>query len=237
MSPDEQPTFPPLLRGEEVTGGMDPFAKAVASAALGCDPGLVCWARDEQAMRAAIVFAPEEPLVKAMGAVFAVALGVGDAIGALGPPEVALHYLWPDIVKVNGGTCGRLRAAASTTNPAAVPDWLVVGLTVDYAWEGEIDEPGRDPERTVLCEEGCVEVTPLRLLESWSRHTLVWVHRLMAEGFEPLHAAWRERAWRMGEEFEPGAVFLGLDEHGGMILRRGRETELRPLTSMLEDLS
>ena len=43
---DETPTFPPLLRGEETLHGMDPFAKAVASATLGTNPGLICWARD-----------------------------------------------------------------------------------------------------------------------------------------------------------------------------------------------
>lgn len=235
-SADEAPIFPPLLRGEELASGIDPFARAVAAAALGAEPGLVTWVRDPLAMRAAIVLAPEEPLERAVGAVFAVALGLGDAIGALAPPEVAVHYVWPDLLKVNGGICGYLRAAAASRDPAAVPEWLVVGVEAAYA-RGDDAEPGRNPAYTVLVEEGCAEVTPLRLLESWSRHMLVWIHRLMADGFAPLHAAWCERAWGLGEEIEDGVRFIGLDEHGGMILRRGAATELRPLTAMLEDLS
>lgn len=236
MSADVPPTFPPLLRGEEATSGMDPFAKAVAQAALGVEPGLVVWARDETALRAALLLAPEMPLARAMGATLAVALGLGDALGALAPPETAVHYGWPNVIKVNGGNCGTLRAAASTADPATEPDWLVVGVHVDYLLAG-MDEPGHTPEQTCLAAEGCIEVTPPLLLESWSRHTLVWINRWLDDGFRPLHHAWRERAWNLGRELPEGGVFLGLDELGGMLIRTGRGTELRPLTIMLEDLS
>jgi len=240
MTLDEAPTFPPLMRGEQTPPGMDPFAKAVAQAALGTDPGLVTWARDEAAMRAALVLAPEAPLERAITVTFAVALGLGDALGALGPPEVAVHYVWPATIKVNGGDCGRLRAAASTTDPAAEPDWLVVGVHLDYLLptdDDRGDDPGRTPEQPCLVEEGCGEVTPPLLLESWARHGLVWINRWLDEGFRPLHDAWRERAWNLGEPLAEGGLFVGLDETGGMLVRTGRTTELRPLTSMLEDLS
>ncbi len=243
--PDETPSFPPLLKGEETLPGMDPFAKAVASAALGTDPGLVCWARDATALRAALVLAPEAPLERAIGITFAVALGLGDALGALAPPEVAVHYVWPGTFKVNGADCGSMRAAASTSEPAAVPDWLVIGIEIPYlrppSGPGADDEPGRRPDQTCLSEEGCIEVTPLMLLESWSRHTLVWINRWLDDGFQPLHAAWRERAWEMGEDLPDdssgGGTFMGLDELGGMLVKTGTTTEIRPLTAMLEDLS
>jgi biotin-(acetyl-CoA carboxylase) ligase len=240
MTPDEQPSFPPLLKGEETLPGMDPFAKAVASAALGTDPGLICWARDETAMRAALVLAPEAPLERAIGISFAVALGLGDALGALAPPEVAVHYVWPGAFKVNGADCGTMRAAASTTDPAVVPDWLVIGVEMPYLRPSET-EPGYRPGQTCLIEEGCIEVRPLNLLDSWSRHTLVWINRWLDDGFQPLHAAWRERAWEMGEDLpgdsSGGGTFMGLDELGGMLVKTARSTEIRPLTTLLEDLS
>jgi biotin-(acetyl-CoA carboxylase) ligase len=232
----DEPSFPPLLRGEETMPGMDPFAKAVASAALGTDPGLVCWARDETAFRAAMVLAPEAPLERAMGITFAIALGLGDALGALAPPEVAVHYLWPRGIKINGADCGSLRVAASTTDPAVEPDWLVVGVEVPYL-QPDIADPGKHPDQTCLVEEGCIDVTPLRLLESWSRHSLVWINRYLQDGFQPLHAAWRERAWEMGGALPDGGIFVGIDEQGGMLVKTARSTELRPLSSMLEDLS
>ena len=236
MRAEEAPSFPPLLRGEETPHGMDPFAKAVASAALGTDPGLICWARDETALRAALVLAPEAPLVRAVGISFAVALGLGDALGALAPPEVAVHYVWPAGFKVNGADCGQMRAAASTTDPAVEPDWLVIGVDMPYLPPSS-DEPGRRPDRTCLIDEGCIDVTPLALLESWSRHTLVWINRWLDDGFQPLHAAWRERAWGVGEKLPDGGLFVGIDEYGGMLVKTAKSTELRPLTTMLEDLS
>jgi biotin-(acetyl-CoA carboxylase) ligase len=236
VTADEAPTFPPLLRGEECVPGLDPFTKAVASAALGTDPGLICWSRDPSRFNAALVLAPEAPLERAAGIIFAVALGLGDALGALAPPEVAVHYVWPGGIKVNGADCGRLRAAAATDDPRAEPDWLVVGVEIPYLPEpGSI--PGARPDQTCLAEEGCIDVTPLLLLESWSRHSLVWINRWLGDGFAPLHAAWRDRAWGIGEDLPGGGTFVGLDELGGQLVKTSRSTELRPLTVMLEDLS
>lgn len=235
-SSDEQPGFPPLLRGEETVSGLDPFQKAVASAALGTNPGLICWSRDDAALRAALVLAPEAPLRRAVGISFAVALGLGDSLGALAPPEVAFHFVWPDRFKVNGADCGAMRAAASTAEPDAEPDWLVIGVEVPYL-PASGDEPGKRPDETCLIAEGCIDVKPLTLLESWSRHTLVWINRWLDDGFQPLHAAWRERAWGVGEELPGGGLFVGIDELGGMLVKTAATTELRPLTAMLEDLS
>jgi biotin-(acetyl-CoA carboxylase) ligase len=231
---DETPSFPPLLRGLEVARGQDPFTKAVAEAALGADPGLLVWARRADRMDAALVLAPEAPLGDALSIALAAALGLGDALGALAPPEVAVHFVWPGGFRVNGAVCGQMRAAASTEDAEAEPDWLVIGITVPFLPETETDDPGLAPDRTCLWEEGCSEITPHALLESWSRHTLVWINTWMDEGLAPLHAAWTARAWKMGEPLPVGGVFMGLDEHGNQLVRLPERTELRPLTLLLE---
>ncbi|MDT8344554.1 MAG: biotin/lipoate--protein ligase family protein, partial [Thermohalobaculum sp.] len=100
------PTFPPLLRGEEAPNGADPLRQAVAVAAGGTAPGLIVWQVAAGRLSAAVVLAPEQPLAQAMGGAFAVALGLGDALGALAPPEVSVHYEWPDGFRVNGARCG-----------------------------------------------------------------------------------------------------------------------------------
>lgn len=235
MSAD--PSFPPLLTGEETGAGQDPFSKAIAAASLGTDAGLLCWSRREDQLVAAVVFAPEEPLADAITVILAVALGLGDALGALAPPEVAVHYVWPGGFRVNGAQCGSIRAAASTRDPDQIPDWLVAGITIPYRVDE--DEPGRTPEQTALVEEGCADVTSMRLLESWSRHMLTWVNRREHDGLAPLHAEWRSRAWGMGEElpsqdrFAPG-LFMGLDERAGMLIKDAAATRLYPLTEILE---
>ena len=227
----DSPSFPPLLYGEEAPSGGDPFDKAVASALVGCDPGLVVWSARADAMSAALVLAPEEPLSKAVSIAFAPAIGFVDSLGALGPPEVAVHHVWPGGFKVNGADCGCLRAAASTKDPDAEPDWLAIGIDVPFLPDGD---GGEDPTKTCLFHEGCGELTPLELLESWSRHTLAWINRWLDDGLAPLHAAWRERAWGMGEELPDGSgTFMGLDEDGGMLVKTAETTIAHPLTQLL----
>jgi biotin-(acetyl-CoA carboxylase) ligase len=232
----EGPTFPPLLTGVPLGARVDPFARAVAQAQGGeVEPGTVHYAETDRALRLAVTFAPETPLRHAMGVVLAVELGLADAIGALAPPEVAVHFTWPAGVKVNGAACGRIRAAASTTDPAAEPDWLVVGVELDVSPEPGT-ETGRTPDRTWLHAEGCADVTVPALISSFARHMLVWVHSFMADGLGPAHAAWRAKCDTLEQDItEPQAgFFAGLDEHGGMLLRTGSGTRIIPLTTMLE---
>ncbi|MEL6219877.1 MAG: biotin/lipoate--protein ligase family protein [Pseudomonadota bacterium] len=233
MNLAEPVSFPPLLSGEAVAPGQ-PFARAMAKAALGTDPGLVTWAEDGSVLEAALVLAPEVALRDALPVSMAVGLGLADALGALAPPEVAVHFEWPGTVRVNGARCGRLRAAANTADPDAEPDWLVIGLEMRFVPPPQ-DDPGRNPEETWLHEEGCAEITPRGLLESWSRHALVWINTWTDRGLGPVHEAWRGKTWGLGEPL-PGTdtVFLGLDEHGGQLLRSPEGTTTRPLTDLLE---
>ena len=236
----EAPSFPPLLSGKAVTGSTDPFAKACADAALGCDAGLVVHNVSEDWLRAAIVFAPEEPLEQAMAVLPACGIGYQNALGALAPPEVAVHLDWTGFITVNAARCGRLRVAASTTDPGIEPDWIVVGLEVPLIPRGG-EDPGLTPDETSLFEEGCVEVDPVHLLEAWARHTLLWVSKLLEEGREPLHREWRGLARDVGEDvtFELNGArhmgtFVGVDENFGMLLRTNADTALIPLSRTLE---
>ena len=234
------PSFPPLLSGLAVAG-VDPFDKARAQAVLGVDAGLVVHNITPDRLRAAIVLAPEEPLESSMAAMIACAVGFQNALGALAPPEVAVHLTWDGLIKVNGAECGRLRAAASTTDPGAEPDWLVIGLELQLIPASE-DDPGLTPDKTSLYQEGCSEVSPIRLLESWSRHTLVWLNALEGNERMQLHEQWRGLVEEIGKDVEIGhdhgplaGTFLGVDENFGMLLRQGKETTVIPLSSRLEE--
>jgi len=233
-------SLPPLFRGEAAPNGVDPFAQAVSIAALGCDPGLIVHNSGGTELSAALVLAPDAPLEDAMAMVFAAALGFSDALGALAPPEIAVHFEWPGVLRINGARCGGFRAAAASGDPEEAPDWLVVGFNLPIMLPDGA-EPGADPEKTVLHEEGCVDVDPFRLLESWSRHALVWINTWLDDGMTRLHAEWRSRAHGLGEavDFSLGGenhkgTFVGIDERGGMLLRDGSETRLIPLSAMLE---
>jgi BirA family biotin operon repressor/biotin-[acetyl-CoA-carboxylase] ligase len=232
------PSLPPLLRGEAATG--DVLALAASRARAGTDPGLVVHDIGAERLASALVLAPEVPLEDAMASVFAVANGFADAFGALAPPEVACQFDWPAGLRVNGGLCGKLRAAASTTDPAMEPDWLVVGVELAIRAANSRD-PGLTPDRTTLWDEGCAEITPRRLLESWSRHTLVWIHEWLDSGLPRLHEFWRGRAFSIGAPVQLDLAgerlagqFVGIDEKGGMLLRTKDGVRSLPLTHMLE---
>lgn len=230
-----EPAFPPLMSGQKVEGGLDPFEKACAMAALGCDAGLIVHNITADRLMAALVMAPEVALEQAMAMLPACGVGFQNALGALGPPEVAVHLEWAGGLRVNGATCGRLRAMAGGADPNAPPGWLVVGLEVPLLLTG--GQPGDRPDQTALYEEGCVEVDPVALLESWARHTLVWITRWEEDRGRALHAEWRGLAHGIGEEVTQNGFsgsFLGVDENFGMLLRRGMQTHLLPLSTILE---
>ena len=229
------PSFPPLFSGLAVEGQVDPFDKACAEAARGCDAGLVVHDLGANLLRAALVFAPDVELVDAMAMLPLCGVGFQNALGALGPPEVAVHLEWAGGLRINGASCGTLRVAASSSNPKAEPDWMVIGLELPL-WP-ETDTPGDTPEQTALYAEGCADVNAMELLESWVKHTLVGINTWTEDGVKALHKDWRGLSHGIGEDItmnEISGTFLGVDEQFGMLIRAADTTHLVPLTYLLE---
>lgn len=228
--------FPPLFQGEALTGQADPFERALALAISGTDPGTVVYNLGGERLRAALIFAPEVSLEQAIAILPVCGLGFQAALGALAPPEVAVHLDWDGRIRVNGAVCGRMRVKASTKDPEAIPDWLILGLELNMA--SRKSNPGKDPDRTWLSEEGCGEITAAQLLECWVRHSLYWLNRWLDDGPRPVHADWRGLVPAMGETVDvdgASGTFVGVDENFGMLLRTGEDTTLIPLSSRLEE--
>ena len=230
------PTFPPLMEGVAVEGAIDPFDKARSMATLGCDAGTVVFNIQADRLRAAMVFAPEVPLEAAMAMLPVCGVGFQNALGALAPPEVAVHLEWAGQIRVNGAKCGHLRAASSGEDPAAQPDWLVVGIDIPILQTAS--DPGLNPEVSALYDEGCAEVDPVQLVESWARHTLVWINRWADDGNRPLHTEWMGLLHGVGEPidmFGTAGTFLGVDDQFGVLIRDDKTTHLIPMSRVLED--
>jgi len=230
--PNEGPTFPPLLTGVAAAA---PFAEAQRLATEGCDGGTLVWSLTADRLEAALVLAPEVPLAQAAAMLPLCGVGFANALGALSPPEVGVHLDWDGGVRVNGALAGALRMAASGADPAGVPDWLAVGLSVRLI-PLDPEAPGATPDQTSLYDEGCAEVAPVTLLESWARHTLTWIHRWSEDGPAPLHAEWRGLVHGLKDEVHiagMSGVFLGTDEDFGMILKTSEGTRAIPLTALL----
>ncbi|MDO6824117.1 biotin/lipoate--protein ligase family protein [Marinobacter sp. 1_MG-2023] len=230
----ERPRFPPLLTGEVVPKHTDPFNKAVSRAIAGVDSGTIFYSEAGETLRAALVLAPEMPLEEAIQAVYVAQIGLAESLGALAPPEVPVYFQWPDRIKVNGALCGGVRFAADGSDPKSHPQWLVVGIDVPFS--RLTDEPGNNPNQTCLQEEGCVDITPMALLESWSKHTLLWLTYFMDSGFERVHNEWRPRCDTLGKmiDYPKPGTFVGLDEKGRMLLRQDVMTETLSLIEFAE---
>lgn len=228
-------SLPPLFQSEPVTDQL-PFAHACARAADGCDAGLVVYALRPDILRAAIVFAPEVPLREATMMLPVCGVGFQNALGALAPPEVAVHLDWSGDIRVNGAVAGRLQMAAHPHTPDEVPDWLVIGLEIAF-WP-EDEDTGLTPDVTALFAEGCADVDAPALLEAWTRHSLVWINRWLDDGPRALHSEWSGLAYGLNEPAEvldASGEFLGVDEDFGMILKSDTGTKIIPLTALLTE--
>lgn len=220
----EDPLFPPLLKGHAVKSPVEPMAHACRLARTGkLGAGDVVWSRNAGRAEVAIVLEPEVALARAlqMGPLLMVA--VGDCLGTLCPPKVAIQYRWPGGILVNGAIAGEVRIAAPRASIETVPEWLVIGATLDIAAPRAERE---DWSRTSLSEEAGGTITRTNILQSLSAHFLTWLNIWNEDGFRPVHDQWLFRA--EGREAPVGFAHegarvagrvLGLDEGANLLVK------------------
>ncbi len=222
-----EPVFPPLLNGVQVAATTSAFVAAVRKAVRGeVSAGDLVWSRGDDRMDVAIVLEPDVPAGRAALMLYTVMVALGDCFGALAPPEIGLYYKWPGKILVNSGEVGEARIAMAETRSGEPPTWLVVGVTLRLLPEAGEDEPGLNPDRTNLWEEGCGELTCLQLVESFSRHLLTWINTWEDDGFKPVHETWVARAQAFEGDYaldwngaRLSGRFMTLDEGGNMLLK------------------
>jgi BirA family transcriptional regulator, biotin operon repressor / biotin---[acetyl-CoA-carboxylase] ligase len=221
----KRPLLPPPFEARAVTGAESAFAIACEEARGTAGDGTLFWHQREDRLDCAVVTEPEGPEAHNLTLAVVALVGLGDALGALVQPTVPVMFAWPDRLLVDGAIAGGVRV-----HWVAGTGKIVLGIEV--AIRGGAD-PGRDPDRTTLHDEGCGDIEMMDLLEAFGRHFLSWVHRWLNEGFEPASLSWQARAYRKGApmamtsggETYAGA-FAGLDATGGLIIetKAGRVT-------------
>ncbi|WP_162901431.1 biotin/lipoate--protein ligase family protein [Breoghania sp. L-A4] len=192
------------------------------------------WARNLDRLQLAVVLEPDVERVRAREMLFVAMVALGDSLGALAPPEVAITWSWPCTVHVNRARLGAMELAiAPDEDENGAPAWMAVGMDLPIRPDPKGPEPGFSMDRTTLYDEGCVELDRTMLIESYCRHLLTWIHTWSEEGFRPVHEAWMFRANGRGESigvvYEGAEVtgrFLGLDDHGNMLLNADGGTTL-----------
>jgi biotin-(acetyl-CoA carboxylase) ligase len=218
--PDLPSVFTPIVALRE---GGDAMARAVVMAPEH-GAGALAWVRSWARVEAAVVLEPEQTLAAARPALLAAVTAAADALGAYGPPEQPMTFDWPATIRLNGGVIGLARIAAPPgCAEEAVPDWLVVGIELAFATNAGL-EPGLDPERTTLLEEGYDDITPAELTASWARHLMATLADWQAGGFRLVAERYLAR---LDPTLARGAV-RGIDPATGdlLIQRDGRRERI-----------
>jgi hypothetical protein len=129
--------LPPPFRLVTLREVGDAFAHAAAVAAQDGAGTLVRVGRFDVA-ELALVLEPEEPLRIARRAIYIGTCALGDALVANAPPEKAIGFAWPDVIRIDGGLVGGVRlawpAGADEDEP---PAWLVFGAMIRMVAIGE----------------------------------------------------------------------------------------------------
>jgi biotin-(acetyl-CoA carboxylase) ligase len=206
ITEQEAPRLPPVYSLHE-TPGADPTAAALEAAIGGEEEGALFWDSACPDLRIALLLSPDAPLAACLDLLTVAAVGVGDALAALTPPQLPVAFAWPNRILLNGGAVAHLAITAAEAPADAIPDWMVLSVRVDMAANWQDDAPGARPDLTNLAEEGADDIGQVELLEAISRHLLSWVARWQSEeGLAPALASWRARAAGPYEPFDPARL-------------------------------
>lgn len=232
------PQFPPLITGHALKSGQSPVRKAAAGAAKNkYGAGDLLWVNDPDTLDYAIVLEPEVAREASLQMVFTQMVALGDAIGAIAPPEVPITYRWPDTVLANGATIGHVSAVlADEDTPEGFPAYLVIATHLAIRPKIVRHDPGLTRDSTTLWDEGCGELDALMVLDSTARHFLNWVHTWEEDGFKPVLALLDGRMTPghtiiVGDE---EVVYLGLDEAGNALVKAAGSTRLITAQAVLK---
>jgi hypothetical protein len=177
----------------------------------------------------AVILEPEEHLVSARRAFFAGMAAIADSLAAHCPPEKPLAFSWPDTIHFDGALLGGGRLAWPQDCPEdKTPDWLVFSAQLISARVGGLD-PGYLPHSTTLSDEGFDDGRAL--VESFSRHLMVWFDAWNERGFKPVADAYLARLPK-----DKAGERRGIDGNGDLLVHRSAgAAERRALVPTLRE--
>ncbi|MDB5645220.1 biotin/lipoate--protein ligase family protein [Methylobacterium sp.] len=222
------PVLPPAFMGRVLAPPADAFAEAIGIARRdGSEAaGTLVLVDRADVLDVAVVLAPDEPLDTARRAFLAGMVALADAVGAHGPPEMPLTFVWPDVLVFDGARLGGGRLAWPEGCPdAEVPDWLVFSfmLIVSKAAAGD---PGLTPGSTALDEEGFPPGIRTHLVESFARNLIRAFDGWAEVGFKDVAGRY------LAHLPTPPGVSVTIDTKGDVILG---EAERWPLAALLRE--
>jgi BirA family biotin operon repressor/biotin-[acetyl-CoA-carboxylase] ligase len=243
--PDRDPRLPPAYRLVALEEIDSTSAEAKRLAEAGAEDGTLVWARNQTGgygrqgrtwasaagnLFLSVIVRPDCALAEAAQFSFVTAVALGDAIGSVASPQIAVNFKWPNDVLLNGRKAAGI-LLESKGNADQRLEWLVIGVGANVS---SFPPETRLPA-TSLHFEGCPPtVSAVDLLEAFARHLLSWINVWLDEGFAPVREAWLRHAQGLKEEIEVRlpqetlkGVFVALDAAGALELRLADGTTRR----------
>lgn len=211
--------------------------EARARAEAGAPHATVVWAREQTAGRGrhgrswasppgnlylSILLRPDCPPAAAAQTGFVAGAAMAQAIAAQGAAAVSLK--WPNDILCEGRKLSGI-LVESASDGAGRLAWAVVGVGVNVA-----HHPADLPDAADLAGEG-VDVDVEALRDAFLARFFALYRAWREQGFEPVRAAWLQRAHTMGQRLSvrlpDGPVagdFAGIDATGNLLLATGEGT-------------
>jgi hypothetical protein len=224
------PVLPPGFSCVTLREAGDAFAHAAAHAGeLGA--ATLVWVRRFDLVEFAVVLEPEETLRTARLFHYAGMNALADMTALHCPPERALHFGWPGALLLDHGLPGGGRLAwPEGCDEDAVPDWLVFGGMLRAAADTDFDtglRPTGLGAGVAMDELGFEDVTPVDLVESFTRHLMLGVDEWATKGPRAVAKRWLDRMLP-----EQGAR-RGVEPNGDLLVRRQGREERRDFVARL----
>jgi hypothetical protein len=176
-----EPDLPPAFNLVTLREAGDAFGHAMEIAPKE-GAGTLVWVRRFDLVEFAVVLEPEEPLAVARRNLYVGMTAIMEALLVHAPPQKTLQFAWPDAILVDAGLVAGGRIGwPEGADEKAPPPFLVFGGMIRTAIMGA--DPGERPDAAALEEEGFDDLDSGKILESFARQLMVWVHNAQTGGF------------------------------------------------------
>lgn len=155
---------------------------------------------------------------------FVAALAAAETVAAFVPTPDQVRCKWPNDILVDGRKIAGILLESSISHEQ-LTEWVVLGVGINLANHPEVKGPHPS---TSLSDLGVLRIDVDTALERFLTSLATWRARWRDEGFAPIRAAWRARAFGVGEcvtvalgREQLTGRFEDLDETGGLVLALG----------------